>query len=253
MKLSFVIPAHNEEAFIGNCLESIEKACKGRSYDVEIIVVNNASGDRTREVAQKFKSVRIVDEPRKGLTFARAAGFHASTGDLIANVDADNMINSRWVDFVLEEFGKDSELVAISGPLVYHDLSYTTRVFVRIFYLFAFVVYISNRFVFRVGSMIQGGNFVVRRSAIQKIGGFDTSITFYGEDADLARRLHTVGKVKFTFYLPIDSSGRRLAKEGVIWPAILYSINYFWVIFFKKPITTQSTDIRPSQKDPRKN
>ena len=61
---------------------------------------------------------------------------------------------------------------------------------------------------------MQGGNFVVRRDALQKIGGYDTNISFYGEDTDVARRLSKVGHVKFTFDLPALSSGRRLAKEA---------------------------------------
>lgn len=47
--------------------------------------------------------------------------------------------------------------------------------------------------------MIQGGNFVVTRAALQAIG--DTSIRFYGEDTDIARRLNQVGEVRFTLGL----------------------------------------------------
>ena len=71
---------------------------------VEIIVVNNASSDRTREVALGYPGVRVVDEPQKGLTFARQAGFAASTGELIANVDSDSRLTPGWVQTVLKEF-----------------------------------------------------------------------------------------------------------------------------------------------------
>ena len=94
MRLSFVVPAYNEEAYLPACLESIltqiDPATSGLAPGTcEIIVVNNASTDRTREVALRYPGVTVVDEPRKGLTFARQAGFAASTGDLIANVDSD--------------------------------------------------------------------------------------------------------------------------------------------------------------------
>ena len=42
----------------------------------------------------------------------------------------------------------------------------------------------------RAGSMVQGGNFVLRRNGLEKIGGFDTTIAFYGEDTDMARRMN---------------------------------------------------------------
>jgi GT2 family glycosyltransferase len=50
-----------------------------------------------------------------------------------------------------------------------------------------------NAFLFRKGSMLQGGNYVVRREALDLINGYDTSIDFYGEDTDVGRRLHEVG------------------------------------------------------------
>ena len=73
MRLSFVVPAYNEETYLPACLESILAQTRELDEAVEIIVVNNASTDRTREVALKFSGVRVVDEPRKGLTYARQA------------------------------------------------------------------------------------------------------------------------------------------------------------------------------------
>ena len=64
--------------------------------------------------------------------------------------------------------------------------------------------------------MLQGGNFVVRRTALEEIGGYNPKFSFYGEDTDLARRLNSVGAVKFTFRLPALSSGRRLIEEGML-------------------------------------
>src|ERR1700678_1258174 len=104
MRLSFVIPAYNEETYLPACLESILAQTQGMGDSVEIIVVNNASSDRTREVALGFPGVQVVDEPRKGLTFARQAGFAASLGELIANVDSDSRLTPGWVANVLSAF-----------------------------------------------------------------------------------------------------------------------------------------------------
>ena len=98
--------------------------------------------------------------------------------------------------------------------------------------------------VFHVGAMIQGGNFVVRRSALEAIGGYNTAIDFYGEDTDIARRLSKKGRVKWTFRLPIYSSGRRLMEEGIVRVAARYALNFFWVTFFGRPWTKKHTDIR---------
>ena len=244
MRLSFVVPAYNEEAYLPACLESILAQTGELGDAVEIIVVNNASSDRTLQVAMGFKGVRVVDEPRKGLTFARQAGFAASTGELIANVDSDSRLTPGWVQTVLKEFASEPKLVALSGPFIYYDMSPSQRVSVRVFYAIAYLVYAVNRWVLRAGSMVQGGNFVLRRTALEKIGGFNTAIAFYGEDTDIARRMNQVGKVKFTFKLKMLSSARRLKKEGTLRIALRYTINYFWTIFGKTPYTKEYTDIR---------
>ena len=244
MRLSFVVPAYNEEAYLPACLESILAQTRELGDEVEIIVVNNASTDRTREVALAYSGVRVVDEPRKGLTFARQAGFAASTGKLIANVDSDSRLTPGWVEKVLRNFAGDTKMVALSGPFVYYDLSPNQRVSVRVFYAVAFLVYALNRYVLRAGSMVQGGNFVLRRDALEKIGGFNTAIAFYGEDTDIARRMNQVGTVKFTFDLKMFSSARRLKQEGMLTMAGRYTMNYFWTTFRKKPFTEEYIDIR---------
>ena len=94
MKLSVVIPAYNEEKFIGECLQSIFHEIEGKNYDLEIIVVNNASTDNTRDIVASHPKVKLVDEPDKGLVKARRAGFLASKGELIANLDADTRVTA---------------------------------------------------------------------------------------------------------------------------------------------------------------
>lgn len=259
MKLSFVIPAYNEEHYVGDCLDAIiaqksefEKR-GGAADDIEIVVVNNASTDGTAELVKKYAeqhpNIKLVNETHKGIVWARRAGFLAATGDLIANIDADTRITPGWLTRVMDEFANDPKLVGLSGPFIYYDAPRKVRFFARIFNYAGLVFYFFIRFVFRVGSILQGGNFVVRRGAIEKIGGYDTHITFYGEDTDVARRLSKLGHVKFTFKLPALSSGRRLAKEGGITTGFRYAINILWITFFKKPISQTYADIRLQNKN----
>jgi glycosyltransferase involved in cell wall biosynthesis len=247
MKLAFVIPAYNEEALIGKCLESViaEVERSGRGDEVEIVVVNNASTDRTKEIAQGYSGVRVVDEPKKGLVNARDGGFNATTAELVANIDSDTLVPPGWLDVVFDEFGRDPKLVCLSGPYVYYDMSTWNRFLVNLFYGLTYLIYILNRFVLRVGSVVQGGNFVFKRAAWSAVGGYDRSIQFFGEDTDVAVRLSKVGHVKWTFALKMKTSGRRLEKEGVIRTAGTYTLNFFWVTFRGKPKTKNYTDIRP--------
>ncbi len=245
MDLAFVIPAYNEEVLIGKCLQSVLDEVKRSGAEVEIIVVNNASTDNTKKIAQSFDGVTVVDETKKGLVHARHAGYEACTAELVANIDADTQLPEGWITTVLTSFEKRPDLVALSGPYIYHDMAWHKRALVRGFYYFAFVLYLLNRFVFRVGSMIQGGNFVIRRTAWNKAGGFDRTIAFYGEDTDVAMRLHKIGPVRWTFKLPMFTSGRRLEEEGVFQTAGTYTLNYLWVTLRGKPYTKDYNDIRP--------
>jgi cellulose synthase/poly-beta-1,6-N-acetylglucosamine synthase-like glycosyltransferase len=242
--ISFVVPAYNEEQRLARTLTAIVAEIQRTNCRAQVVVVNNASTDGTRDIAASFPEVTIVDEPVKGLVQARRAGFENATGELIANVDADTIVTEGWLGRVLHEFQRDPRLVALSGPYIYYDVPKRTRAAVRAFYVLGFGFYLLNRFVLRVGSLLQGGNFVVRRSAMEQIGGYNPEFSFYGEDTDLARRLHAVGAVKFTFDLPALSSGRRLLSEGLMKIGLRYSMNFVWATFFRKPFTDSWIDIR---------
>lgn len=246
MKLAFVIPAYNEEALIGKCLASVQAEIARSGAPADVIVVNNASTDRTGEIARSFAGVTVVDEPKKGLVNARDAGFAASAGyDLIANIDSDTIVPEGWLDVVMREFEADPKLVCLSGPYVYYDMGRFNRMLISAFYVLTYAIYLLNRFVLRVGSVVQGGNFVFRRAAWESVGGYDRSIQFFGEDTDVAVRLSRVGHVKWTYALKMKTSGRRLEKEGVFRTAGTYTLNFFWVTFRGKPATKDYTDIRP--------
>ena len=244
MKISFVIPAYNEEQRLPKCLAAVERELARTTCDAEVIVVNNASTDRTGEIARDYAWVHVVDEPHKGLVRARHAGFVASSGELIANIDSDTMLPEGWLATVLDEFSKDKKLAALSGPFIYYDLSIFHRALTRIFYIFGYLSYLVNHYIFRAGAMLQGGNFIVHRTYLEQAGGFDTSIEFYGEDTDVARRISKVGKVKWTFKLPMYASGRRLKHEGIVTTGLKYAANYAHVLVRGKPLTASYTDIR---------
>jgi glycosyltransferase involved in cell wall biosynthesis len=244
IRLSFVIPAHNEEKYIARCLESVVEKAKKSGRDIEIIVVNNASTDRTREIILTFSEVKLIDEPKKGLPQARQAGFIAASGDLIANVDADSILPSFWIEKVFDYFSRNDKLVALSGPYVYYDLPKAKNFLVKAFYYPGYLFNRLNHFLFGKAAMLQGGNFILKRSALEKIGGFDTNIKFYGEDTDIARRIKEQGDTKFTYDLPMYTSARRLRKEGIVKMGAKYAANYFWTMIFKKPLTKNYQDVR---------
>lgn len=89
MKITFVLPTLNEEGGIGPTLDAIDRqAFQQRGWDIELLVVDGASKDRTREIAER-KGARVVVEPRRGYGRAYKTGFAAATGDILVTGDAD--------------------------------------------------------------------------------------------------------------------------------------------------------------------
>jgi glycosyltransferase involved in cell wall biosynthesis len=249
MKVSFVIPAYNEEGTIGKCLQSVFKEIErakaaGVAVDTEVVVVNNASTDRTREEALQFPDVTVVTENLKGLVYARRAGWVSTSGDIVANIDADTMLPPGWLTKVVRSFSKEPNLVALSGPYIYYDLPVWQRALVKVFYFLGYLIHLVNHRVLHIGAMLQGGNFVLRRSAWDTAGGFDTTISFYGEDTDVARRISRVGHVLWTWKFPMYTSGRRLRKEGLVRMSWLYTLNHLSILWTGRPATRAYTDIR---------
>jgi glycosyltransferase involved in cell wall biosynthesis len=248
IKISFVIPAYNEASYIRHCLDAIICEIGGRD-GYEIIVVDNNSNDETCDiVAHEYPSITLIHEPQRGANRAREAGFAVSKGALVAFLDADTELTPGWIDRAERAFAADKNLACISGPFIYYDLPFAARALVQMFYAGTYLVYLVNNFILRDTSMIQGGTEIVRHDALQKIGGHDVSLTFYGDDADLARRLSKVGKVRWSFAFALRSSGRRLAKEGTFTMGWRYAMNYFWITLFHKPFTMTSTEVRFADK-----
>ena len=128
-RLTVLVCAWNEQATLGPCLHSL--LAQTRLPD-EIIVVDNASTDATSSVARAVPGVRVVYEPRKGLSFAREAGRLASSGDVLAWLDADCRAPLQWLERIEAEFA-DPGVVAVSGPFRYYDWAWHGRAVLRLY------------------------------------------------------------------------------------------------------------------------
>jgi glycosyltransferase involved in cell wall biosynthesis len=238
MKISIVIPAYNEEHYIGPCIQSVQEQHSGDIF--EIIVVDNGSTDETVTAAKKYHGVTVLHEAQKGPSHARQRGFMEAKGNHIAFVDADTRVPAGWIDTIKKEFGQNPTLVCLSGPFRYYDLPPFQKFLAELLWgITAAPTY------WLTGFMALFANCVVKREALAQIGGLDTTIAFYGDDTSLAWRLSKVGKVKFLMSFYILGSGRRLIHEGLIKTFFLYGISYLSMAFFHKtPTTKEYTEIR---------
>lgn len=246
LKISVVIPAFNEEKRIETCMTSVIQNSENILH--EVIVVDNNSVDQTfklaAETAQKLSDetdalIKIVREEKRGTSAARQKGFECSTGELIAFLDADTIMQKDWVKKVIHEFSKNKKLVALSGPYNYYDLPLWQRGVAWLFwYTLAHPFYMFTRY------MAMGGNLVIKRDVLEKMGGLNTSLTFYGDDTDMVRRASAFGKTKFKFNFTIDSSGRRFIEQGLLKTASMYALNFLSQIFIKRAVSKDPDHVR---------
>ncbi len=243
--LSIIIPAYNEEKYIQKCLDAVFRQAVPPIY--EVIVVDNGSRDTTAEIVRnKFPQAKLVREPKKGVTLARNRGASQARGDILFFFDADVVIPPNYLERVLAKFQKDKELVLASGPYSYAiDSNPYIKFTVSLVYRFLAwpAECFFNRFL-NFTSSLNAGNFAVVKKCFDEVGGFNERIAFFGDEADLSRRLRKLGKVRFFLDLTAESSARRFRKEGVLKLCLKYALNVIWPVFFKKPFTEEYIDVR---------
>jgi cellulose synthase/poly-beta-1,6-N-acetylglucosamine synthase-like glycosyltransferase len=233
--ISVVIPAHNEEKLIERCLLSlINQTFPREKY--EIIVVDNASTDKTRKIAKRHAD-KVIVEPRKGLLFARQTGFEAARGETILRTDADAFVPIDWLDRAWQNFQTNQKIVALSG--FYFD---DRNQFFLI--VFSFMSIFLQHLMFKIKgttNWLSGPCSAFKRDAFEKIGGFDLSSDPVIEDQlGIAWRIGKLGKIGFDKSWWVWFSGRRVEKQnlgGLVGDYLIYQglNNFYFLIFKKKP------------------
>jgi glycosyltransferase involved in cell wall biosynthesis len=242
LRFSVIVCAHNEALYLPACLHSL--LAQSRTPD-EILVINNASTDSTRAVAEAIQGVRVVDEPRKGLVVARETGRLTAAGDVLVYLDADCRAPVTWLERIERRFLADPQLIALSGPYRFYDWDWWGRLLVRAYdYTLAPATQFLVKYVLRIGTIFYGGNFAVRRTALERIGGFDTSIEFHGEDTNVGRRLFASGRVSLFHDCYLDTSARRYIAMGKGAVFRLYVRNFTSELLRGRPKDTTHVDVR---------
>lgn len=199
MLVSFVIPAHNEEALIADTLRALHEAAVQATQPFEIVVVDDASSDRTGEIARSA-GARVVRIERRHIAAARNAGAAVAAGGVFVFVDADTIVPAATVRAVLGAVGTG----AIAGGAAAR-LDARAPLWAKISWLpFQYSVPIVR---------LPGGAFMfMTRAAFEASGGFDERY-FAGEEIFLARALKKIGPFRIVGPAVI-TSGRKFRILG---------------------------------------
>ncbi len=242
MIITVVVCAYNEAGFLPSCLHSL--LAQSRPAD-EILEVDNASSDETGRLARAIPGVRVVDEPSKGLVIARETARREARGDVLAYVDADCRAPLRWLERVEARFARHPALVAVTGPYRFYDWDFLGRALIRGYDLIvAPPTHMTVHYLFGAGAVLYGGNFAVRRDALDRIHGFDRSIEFHGEDTNLGRRLTPLGSIEVARECWVWTSARRYRAMGKRKVFGLYVRNFWSEILRHRPADGSHVDVR---------
>jgi glycosyltransferase involved in cell wall biosynthesis len=193
--ISFIVPAHNEELWIGQCLASIRTTMEKVGEPYEVVVVDDASTDATHQIAQQMGARALHVEHRK-ISAVRNAGARVASGETFFFVDADTQVNERAVNAALTALRSGA---AGGGCLI--DLEEPTPRWARIMLFFAVVAA-------RLGRWACGCFVFCTREAYAATGGFSEKL-YAGEDLAFVQALKKVGR--FVVLKPkVVSSGRKL-------------------------------------------
>jgi glycosyltransferase involved in cell wall biosynthesis len=129
--ISVVIPVYNDAELLRRCLAALAE--QSRPAD-EIVVVDNGSTDDSAAVA-RAAGARVVDEARRGIAPATAAGFDAAHGDILARLDADSVPPVDWLRHIESRFDASPELSALTGSADFIDGTRVVRWLGRTAYL----------------------------------------------------------------------------------------------------------------------
>ena len=176
--ISVIIPAHNEEKYIGRCIESIRAADSRYSGKTELVVVCNRCSYRTAEIAESLGAVVVFNDERC-IARVRNAGIAAARGRIIVTIDADN----RMTDGTLREINAlldSGKVIGGGAPIRFERYSLPLRL---------------NDLLCRVSFRLTGlycGIIWAEKATFDAIGGFVDKRAM--EDAATARLLKAYGR-----------------------------------------------------------
>lgn len=193
--LSFIVPAHNEERSLRGTLEAIHQAASATGERYEVIVVDDASTDRTAWVAESC-GAQVVHVAHRQIAATRNSGAKSALGDLLFFVDADTLVNPEVIRGAIAAV-REGAIGGGAGIKFDDPVPRYARLLLTIMV-----------FAFRVSRIAAGCFVYCTRDAFAAVGGFNEAY-FGAEEVILSRALRRHGKFVI-LRTAVITSGRKL-------------------------------------------
>lgn len=185
---SVVIPAHNEEQYIGGCLAAVKKAAEAvKPCGTEIIVTANRCTDRTAEIAAAYGAV-VLHNADKCISSIRNTGVRAARGRIIVTVDADTLMPEGTLKEIRAMLRTGQYIGGGANPKF-------DRMSLGIFCSALYVAWNLLPMMLREHAYLSGALFWFRKADFERVGGFDETLVSL-EDMDFARRMNLLGRAE---------------------------------------------------------
>lgn len=212
MKFSVIVPAYNEEQYLPATLAAISKALSIAACPAEIIVVDNDSQDKTKQIAEDFSATALLENEHNIATVRNTGAQHA-TGDVLIFIDADTLVSETLFQKIAAAM-EDENCLGGAVAVEYEEFA---RKWMK-YYLWGW------KFWGRVFNMAQGAAQFCRKSAFERLTGYDQAI-FMGEDVEFYWRLakearRNAGYLHFIEQPGVKTSTRRFDKMS-LWKTFL--------------------------------
>jgi len=125
--ISVIVPAYNEEKVIERTIISV---LDSNYANKELVVINNASTDKTLDILKKYQNkIKIINEPKKGKAVAINSGIKSSTGEIIVLLDADTTVSPDSFRNIVQPFYNNSKMGAVTGNVkILNPNNYHTKI-----------------------------------------------------------------------------------------------------------------------------
>lgn len=197
MKFSIVIPLYNKQRYIRQAIESV---LAQTLQDFELLVVNDASTDGSRELAQSYGRVKLIDHGRnKGLSASRNTGIQNSQAPFIVFLDADDYWEPGFLAeiSILTEVFSQASLFATAYDEVYPSHVLNPRTLLGDVPNGARLL-ITDYFARNLGQPLYNhSSLCVRKSLFEQIGGYDQELTF-SEDVEFGIRANLASPLAYS-------------------------------------------------------
>lgn len=177
--ISIVIPAHNEEEFLPDCLRGVRRAAAFAKVEVEVIIVLNRCTDRTEAIAQEAGAM-IVREDEANLSKIRNAGAAVATAPVLVTCDADSVPHQKTFSLVLAKLAAGN--VVGGGTLTWPER-----------WSLGIVCSVGSVLPYLIWHGVSFGLFWCYREDFEAIGGFNEKLVSI-EDLDFAKRIKARGQ-----------------------------------------------------------